>query len=596
MAMDFSWLPPGQDARRLPLGMRVNNPGNIKYNPKLGYAGMLGPSSHTDQGDPQMTFDTPQSGMNAMASLVRTKYKRGQTTPMSIIAGNSGWTPGNTQAAANVARTMGIDPNEDLGLDDPERMTKFLKALTLQEHGASSSLYGDDIYKNAVSNGGGAPVPYMTQALNAAATIPTAQPVAGTTGTMGKLPDFGPIPSERRRAMAEALYGQSFRTASSATNPLGALAAIVQAGVGSHLGGKYDDEKASRTRRMAEALAGATDNDSLFRTMLASGDDDLIKAAVSGRIAAAKPKDPIEINGRLVQQQPGGGYKEVYAAPPKPQGPMEVKGRIVQQQPDGTFKEVYAAPPNADPEEFGTSPQYYRDAEGNLRLGQLSKRGGMKSVDVPGEVLPGIDYRDMGTFVEGRDKRTGQVVSNTPKDIAGEAEQKEVGKGKGERQLAQPATQASVRNSLSGLDRLVQEARELKGMSGVDSMTGSIQGSGWVPTIFQDTANAEAKLETLKSQIAFNVLQAMRDASKTGGALGSIAVEELWMLQNNLASLDTRQGEQAFKDSLDRIMDYAEGAKVRLLQGYKGTYGQDFDANAAPAGQAAPRADPLGIR
>lgn len=249
-------------------------------------------------------------------------------------------------------------------------------------------------------------------------------------------------------------------------------------------------------------------------------------------------------------------------------------------------------------EESGTTPQYYVDpADGKTKIGVITKQGKFRAVTTPGQVLPPVKPVDTGTGTTFVGPGAAPVGAPIPKDVAGKERQEAVGKGEGERQLAQPATQASVRNSLSGLDRLVQEARELRGMPGVAAMTGSIQGSGWVPTIRQDTANAEAKLETLKSQIAFNVLQAMRDASKTGGALGSIAVEELRMLQNNLASLDTRQGEQAFKDSLDRIMDYADGAKVRLLQGYKGTYGQEFDANAAPPPQnpPAPEADAVRV-
>lgn len=143
------------DGQRLPMGMRVNNPGNIKYNPRLGYAGMIGPSKHTDQGDPQMTFDTPQNGMNAAARLALTKYARGQTTAASIVAGEGGWTPGNTAAAANIARTMGVAPDEDLRLSDPARMSTFLQALTMQEHGPASRQYTPEMYETAATAVGG---------------------------------------------------------------------------------------------------------------------------------------------------------------------------------------------------------------------------------------------------------------------------------------------------------------------------------------------------------------------------------------------------------------------------------------------------------
>ncbi len=143
------------DGQRLPMGMRVNNPGNIKYNPRLGYAGMTGPSKHTDQGDPQMTFDTPQNGMNAAARLALTKYARGQTTAADIVAGEGGWTPGNNEAAANIARTMGVAPDEDLRLSDPARMSTFLRALTMQEQGQPSGQYTPEMYQTAASAVGG---------------------------------------------------------------------------------------------------------------------------------------------------------------------------------------------------------------------------------------------------------------------------------------------------------------------------------------------------------------------------------------------------------------------------------------------------------
>src|SRR3546814_20638654 len=47
---------------------------------------------------------------------------------------------------------------------------------------------------------------------------------------------------------------------------------------------------------------------------------------------------------------------------------------------------------------------------------------------------------------------------------------------------------------------------------------------------------------SLKSQIACSVRQAMRDASKTGGALGAVSEKELSLLQNNLAALDPKIG------------------------------------------------------
>ncbi len=172
----------------LPAGMRNNNPGNIKFVPSLNYPGLQGPSVNRDQGDPQMVFDNPQNGMNAAASLAYRKYQGGKRSANDLIAGNMGWTPGNTQAAANIARTMGVDPNEDLRLDDPARMQGFLKALTMQEHGQASRQYGDDLYGNAASTAiGGRP------AQAGATAAPQAAPAAANTSPLGINPQTASI-------------------------------------------------------------------------------------------------------------------------------------------------------------------------------------------------------------------------------------------------------------------------------------------------------------------------------------------------------------------------------------------------------------------
>ncbi len=140
---------PAQRAR-LPAGMRNNNPGNIKY---VGQdvPGLIGPSSNTDQGDPQAVFATPQAGMAAMYHLLARKYNGGKTTPNSLIAGDGGWTPGNYAAAANVAKAAGIGPDDDINMNDPEAAAKFMHGLIIQEHGSSGNLYPISMVQEAIT-------------------------------------------------------------------------------------------------------------------------------------------------------------------------------------------------------------------------------------------------------------------------------------------------------------------------------------------------------------------------------------------------------------------------------------------------------------
>lgn len=70
-----------------------------------------------------------------------------------------------------------------------------------------------------------------------------------------------------------------------------------------------------------------------------------------------------------------------------------------------------------------------------------------------------------------------------------------------------------------------------------------------------DARDFEADLAMLKSNIAFGELTAMREASKTGGALGAISEMELKLLESALGSLDTRQSAANFRKNLTQIRD-----------------------------------------
>lgn len=60
-------------------------------------------------------------------------------------------------------------------------------------------------------------------------------------------------------------------------------------------------------------------------------------------------------------------------------------------------------------------------------------------------------------------------------------------------------------------------------------------------------------IDTLKANITFGELTAMREASKTGGALGQVSDREGQLLGAALGSLDQAQNQKDFKNALDNI-------------------------------------------
>ncbi len=87
--------------------------------------------------------------------------------------------------------------------------------------------------------------------------------------------------------------------------------------------------------------------------------------------------------------------------------------------------------------------------------------------------------------------------------------------------------------------------------------------------------NFNAQLQTLKSNIAFGALTQMREASKTGGALGQISDKENELLSATLGSLDVGQSPSEFKAQLEKIKASIErwNAAVNALGGATGTTG-----------------------
>lgn len=60
-------------------------------------------------------------------------------------------------------------------------------------------------------------------------------------------------------------------------------------------------------------------------------------------------------------------------------------------------------------------------------------------------------------------------------------------------------------------------------------------------------------IDTIVANIGFSELQAMREASPTGGALGQVAVQELQMLQSVIGSLDANQSEPEIRKKLQQV-------------------------------------------
>lgn len=145
--------------------------------------------------------------------------------------------------------------------------------------------------------------------------------------------------------------------------------------------------------------------------------------------------------------------------------------------------------------------------------------------------------------------------------------------------LEKPAAQASIDYTLrqvvdarDAAKRLLAEPKYIKAISGD---LGPVL--AYAPGF--DAYKADALLENIKGRSFVATLQEMRANSKTGGAVGSVAVSEMNTLSNIQASLKAGLGEEEFKKQLQQFIDTADRSIKSLPNDYKQTYGYagEFD-------------------
>lgn len=174
-------------------------------------------------------------------------------------------------------------------------------------------------------------------------------------------------------------------------------------------------------------------------------------------------------------------------------------------------------------------------------------------------------YLDIGTgFVQPDPINPGGVagpaiVKENFQEAADTAQGAAVGRETGERQMQAPVAQAGLQQANAKTDNVIATIDSALGMtgSGETGLIGSVMGG--VPGT--KAYDLRAAITTVKANLGFAELQAMRDASPTGGALGQVAVQELEALQSAVANLDANQSEDQIRTNLGLVKQLLERQK-----------------------------------
>ena len=159
------------------------------------------------------------------------------------------------------------------------------------------------------------------------------------------------------------------------------------------------------------------------------------------------------------------------------------------------------------------------------------------------------------------------------------------GTGKGEKVAAEAYN--AMEAVSAKYDDTITRAKRLLNNPALDSIIGNVQGN--IPeTVLslssQDAANALSDYNEILAVAGFQELQAMRDASPTGGALGQVSDSENKLLQQSAFASVRTQSETKFRESLKNYIKRLEESKARVEKAYERTYSQRFAPAPAAGG------------
>jgi hypothetical protein len=156
------------------------------------------------------------------------------------------------------------------------------------------------------------------------------------------------------------------------------------------------------------------------------------------------------------------------------------------------------------------------------------------------------------------------------------------------REASYPQATAAVTGFETKSDRFIKDLIALRDHPGLGSITGIA--AGRMPGITGEGRAAQALFDKAVAKGGFQALQDMRDASKTGGALGNVSNQEGKQLTASFAAINRTQDAPDVRAAIDQAIGDLQGAKVRTREAYDMTYGYKTGGAAAPA-TAMPPAD-----
>jgi hypothetical protein len=230
--------------------------------------------------------------------------------------------------------------------------------------------------------------------------------------------------------------------------------------------------------------------------------------------------------------------------------------------------------------EYGLNYVYGTDEKtGETVAFAPGKSGVPKRVEFPTGVklAGGTEKADAGTHWAIYDKRTGNLIRTEPKNVAEKESLEEQGKIQGQAKGELPAVELAAKRSISKIDEFLND-------KGFDEVFGMLDQYRPNVTMSDDGRRALTRF----NQMEGTAFLEGRSMLKGGGAITDFESKKAEAAFARLSrSLSENDAREALKDFKDAVNSGLEKLRAKAKGG---------TPSAAPAGAAAPAADPLGIR
>lgn len=392
---------------------------------------------------------------------------------------------------------------------------------------------------------GGLQFPPMVTGINPDAPVPP-QPTFGlpTTGMAGQGTQYGSIGERFNDAFNSPLfhvgigllgqgqfgpgiqqgllsYNQN-RTANERRGLLGLQQQQLQATMA---------EQQRKRQQAAQYRASLDPNDPMAQLP----DEQLLQAAAAQ--AARGPERPIVAGNRVLDpKDPSKVLADLRETPEERklrlEQEAEIKGRV-------------------DRPQYGLTPIWGQDANGNPVLLQPSNRGGVLPVQFPSGIKPAepFDKIDTGTSILYVDKVNRNVIKEVPKNVAGKAAQEAAGGKVGDAVATAP-------NALAAADQITRNLDALEKHPGLSLGTGLTSWTSAIPGTPQ--ADFESRRQQLQGQAFLQMYQQLKGGGAITEAEGAKASAALARLQTAVSEKDFRTALQEFRREVGVLRGIAE--------------------------------------